>query len=63
MAVTGRTGIAVAEIEIANEGVALLVEGKREAHSVGIVRSAYEARVAGKFQVFGVVAVGLAGHG
>ena len=63
MAVAGRTGVAGAEIEVTDEGVALFVEGEGKAHSIGIVGAADEAVVLGGFQVAGFVAMRLAGHG
>lgn len=62
VAVAGRAGVAVAEVEFADEGAALFVEGEDQVHALGIVGTADEAGVAGEFEVFGVVAVGLTGH-
>ena len=63
VAVAGRSGVAFAQAEFADEGLALFVEGEFEAHAVGIVRAAGEAVVLLQFEVAGVVAVDLAGHG
>jgi len=63
VAVAGRSGVTFAEAEVADEGLALLVEDEFEAHAVRIVLSADEAVVFLQPGVLGFVAVGLAGHG
>ena len=65
VAVAGRSGIALAEAKIADEGLAFFVEGEFEAHAVGIALAAGEAVVLLHFGVARVVAVdlGLSGHG
>jgi hypothetical protein len=63
MAVAGRAGVAVTQIEVADEGIALFVEREDEAHPVGIVGTTNKTSVRGQFQVFGFVAMDLAGHG
>jgi hypothetical protein len=64
VAVPGWSGIAVAEAEFANEGLALSVQDELEAHAVGIVHAADEAIVLLHLHVAGVVALGLRfGHG
>jgi hypothetical protein len=64
VAVAGRSGVAFAEAEVADEGLAFFVEDEFEAHAVGIVLAADEAVVLLEFEVAGFVAVdfGLAGH-
>src|SRR5580692_1124382 len=65
MAVAGRSGIALAEAEFADESLALFVEREFEAHAVGVVLAAGEAVVLLHFGVAGIVAfdLGSAGHG
>jgi len=62
--VAGRSGVALAETEAADEGLAGFVEDEFEAHAVGIVLAADEAVVLLEFEVARFVAVdfGLAGH-
>jgi hypothetical protein len=62
VAVAGRSGVALAQAEFADEGLAFFVEDELEAHAVGIVLAADEAVVFLHFDVAGVVAVDLAGH-
>jgi len=59
VSVAGRSGVALAEAEFADESLALLVEDEFQAHAVGIVLSADEAVVLLHFGVAGVVALGL----
>jgi hypothetical protein len=61
--VAGRSGVTLAEAEAADEGLAFFVEGELEAHAAGIVHAADEAAILLDFDVAGVVAFGLAGHG
>ena len=63
--VAGRSGVAFAEAEAADESLVLLVENEFEAHAVRVVLAADEAVVFLKFEVAGFMAVdfGLAGHG
>ena len=65
VAVAGRSGVALAEAKLADEGLAGFVEDELQAHAVGIVHAADEAIVFLHFCVTGVVAVdlGLAWHG
>lgn len=62
VAVAGGSGVALAEAEAADEGLALFVEGELEAHAVGIVHPANEAVVLLHLDVAGVVALGLGWH-
>jgi hypothetical protein len=62
VAVAGWSGVALAQAEIADEGLALLVEDELQAHSVGIILATDEAVVLLHFHVAGVVALGLGGH-
>ena len=63
VAVARGAGVAVAQAEVADEGLAFFVEDEVEAHAFGIVLAADEAVVLLQFDVAGVVALGLAGHG
>ncbi len=65
VAVAGRSGIALAKAEFAEEGLAFFVEQELEAHAVGIVHAADEAVVFLHLHEARVVAVNLrlAGHG
>ena len=65
VAVAGRSGIALAEAEFADESLALFVEREFEPHAVGVVLAAGEAVVLLHFGVAGIVAFNLrgAGHG
>ena len=65
VAVAGRSGVALAQAEFADEGLASFVEREFEAHAVGIVHAADEAVVLLHFCVACIVAVdfGLSGHG
>jgi hypothetical protein len=65
VAVAGRSGIALAEAELADEGLALFVERELQAHARGIVLAAGEAVVFLQFEIAGVVAMdlGLSWHG
>ena len=63
MAVAGRSGVALAEAEAADEGLAGFIEDELEAHAVGIVHAADEAVILLHFDVAGVVALGLWRHG
>ncbi len=64
VAVAGRSGVALAETEVADEGLAGFVVDEFQAHAVGIVLAADKAVVLLEFEVAGFVAVdfGLAGH-
>src|SRR6266567_743499 len=62
VAVAGGSGVAHAEAEAADEGLAGFVEGEFQAHAVGIVLAAGEAVVLLHLHVACVVAVDLAGH-
>ena len=61
----GRSGVALAEAEFADEGLTLFVEGELQAHTGGIVLAAGEAVVFLHFEIAGVMAVdlGLSWHG
>ena len=63
--VAGRSGVALAEAKLADEGLAGFVENELQAHAARIVHAADEAVVFLHFCVTGVVAVdlGLAWHG
>jgi hypothetical protein len=61
VAVPRRTGVALAEAEAADEGLAFFVEREFQTHAIGIVLPAGEAVVLLHLGVFGVVAVNLAG--
>ena len=63
--VARRSGVALAEAKLADEGLTGFVEDELQAHAVGIVHAADEAIVLLHFCVGGVVAVdlGLAWHG
>jgi hypothetical protein len=63
--VARRSGVALAEAKLADEGLAGFVEDELQAHAVGIVHATDEAVVFLHFCVRGVVAVdlGLAWHG
>ena len=63
VAVAGRSGVALAQAELADEGLAGFVEDELQAHAFGIVLAADEAVVLLHFDVAGVVALGLGGHG
>ena len=63
VAVARRSGVALAEAEVADEGLAFFVEDEFEAHAFGIVHAAYEAVVLLRFVVAGFVALGLLAHG
>ena len=63
VAVAGRSGVALAQAEAADEDLAGFVEDEFEAHAVGIVLAADEAVVFLQFEVAGFVAVGLGWHG
>ena len=58
VAVAGRSGVAFAEAEAADEGLAGFVEDKFQAHAFGIVLATDEAVVFLHFHVAGVVAFG-----
>jgi hypothetical protein len=60
----GRSGVALAEAEFADESLPWLVERELQTHAVGIVHAADEAVVLLHLDVARVVAVrlGLAGH-
>jgi hypothetical protein len=62
VAVAGRAGVAVGEAEVADEGLALLVEDEFQAHAFFVVLAADEAIVLLHFVVAGFVALGLGGH-
>jgi hypothetical protein len=63
--VAGRSGVALAEAKLADEGLAGFVEDEFQTHAVGIVHAADEAIVLLHFCVTGVVTfgLGLAWHG
>jgi hypothetical protein len=63
VAVAGRSSVAGAEPETADEGLALFVENEFQAHAFAVVLAADEAVVLLHFQVAGVVALGLPWHG
>jgi hypothetical protein len=63
VAVAGRSGVALAQAEAADESLAGFVEDELEAHAFGIVHAADEAVVLLHFDVAGVVALGLRWHG
>jgi len=65
VAVAGRSGIALAEAEAADESLALFVEDEFEAHAVGIIHAADEAVILLQLHVASIVAVnlGLRWHG
>ena len=63
MAVAGRSGVALRQAEMADEGAPLFVERELQMHAIGIIGSAGEAVVRGKLDVAGFVTVDLAGHG
>src|SRR5260370_38941562 len=63
VAMAGRSRVALAEVEFADEGLALFVAGELEAHAVGIVLAAGEAVVLLELAIGGFVALDLAGHG
>jgi hypothetical protein len=60
--VAGRSGVALAQAKLADEGLALFVEDEFEAHAIGIVHAADEAVVLLHFCVAGVMALGLRWH-
>src|SRR5882762_5043917 len=61
VAVAGRSGVALAEAEAADEGLAGFVEDELEAHAFGVVLAADEAVVLLHFVVAGFVALRLCG--
>ena len=63
VAVAGRSGVALGQAEMADEGASLFVERELQMHAFGIIGPAGEAEVRGKLDVAGFVAVDLAGHG
>jgi hypothetical protein len=63
VAVAGRSSVAAAEAELADEGLAGFVEDELQAHAFFVVLAADEAVVLLHFHVAGVVALGLEGHG
>jgi hypothetical protein len=63
VAMAGRSGVALAEAKVADEGLAWFVEREPEVHAFGIVRSAREAEVFFQWSGRGFVAVNLAWHG
>jgi hypothetical protein len=63
VAVAGRAGVALAQAEAADESLAFFVEDEFQAHAVGIVHAAHETVILLHFDVAGVVAFGLGGHG
>jgi len=63
VAVAGRSGVAFAEAEMADESLAFFVEDEFEAHAFGVIHAADEAVVFLELHVVGFVALGLAGHG
>src|SRR5271165_5752048 len=62
VAVTGRTGVTLAQPEVADEHLPLFVEGELEPHAVAIILAAGEAIVFLQLVVCGFVAVDFAGH-
>ena len=63
VAVAGRSGVALAQAEAADEGLSVFVEDELEAHAAGIVHATDEAVVLLHLDVAGVVALRLARHG
>ena len=65
VAVAGRSGVALAQAEAADEGLAFFVEDELQAHALGVVHAADEAEVFLHLHVAGFVAVdlGLRWHG
>jgi hypothetical protein len=63
VAVAWRSGVAFAEAEAADEGLAGFVEDEFQAHTLEIVLAADEAVVLLHFVVAGVVVLGFGGHG
>jgi hypothetical protein len=61
--VAGRSGIALREAELADEGLAFFVQDKFQVHAVGIIGAAGEAVVSFQYDVAGFVTLDLAGHG
>jgi hypothetical protein len=59
VAVAGRSGVALAKAEFADEGSAFFVEDELEFHAVGVVRAADKAAILLRFVIAGFVAVGL----
>jgi len=62
VAVAWRSGVTLAEAEVADEGSAFFIENEFEAHAVGIVHAADEAVVLLHLHVASVVALGARGH-
>ena len=63
VAVAGRSGVALAEAEAADEGLTRFVEDEFQAHAFGVVLAADEAVVLLHFHVAGFVALGARWHG
>jgi len=63
VAVAGRSGVALAETEAADEGLAIFVEDEFEVHAVFVIGAANEAVVLLHFVVAGVVALDARWHG
>ena len=55
MAVSGRTGVTLAQSKTADKAIARLIVGKFQAHPIGIIRPARETVVSLEFDVAGVV--------
>lgn len=62
MAVAGRSGVALAQAEAADEGLPFLVECEFQAHAFRVVLAAGEAIVLLQLHVLGFVSVDLTGH-
>ena len=63
VAMAGGSGVALAEAEAADEGLAFFVEDEFQVHAVGIIRAADEAIVLLHLDEAGIVALGLRWHG
>lgn len=63
VAVAGRSGVAFAEAEVADEGLAGFVEDEFQAHASGVIHAADEAVVFLELHVLGFVTLGLGRHG
>jgi hypothetical protein len=59
VAVAGRSGVALAQAEFADEGLAVFVEDEFESHAIGVILAADEAVVLLQFVIGGFVALGL----
>jgi len=63
VAVAGGSGVALAQAEVADKGLAGFVEDELQAHAFGIVLAADEAVVLLHLHEAGFVALGLGWHG